>query len=83
MNKSDILLSKVVLLERALKEASDDLHEELKKQHPTLANIIRNEVRAINRTHKFFFDTVQPVLKVEFLDDFERFQSVIDEFFKV
>lgn len=83
MRKSDILLSKVVMLERALKEASDDLHEELKKKMPREANVIRNEVRAINRTHKFFFDTVQPVLKVEFLDDFERFQSIVDKFFEL
>ena len=83
MKQSDRLLSKCVLLERALHAATEDFYNETKKELPAVANVIRKELYAINRTHKYFFDTVQPILKVEFLEDSEMFYQHIDNFFDV
>ena len=81
MNTTNQLLAQCILLERLLKSKADDLSDEIRKTDARLANVIRNELRAIERTHSYFYKTVQPVITTDILIDFEKLESIIDEFF--
>ena len=83
MKRANKLLSKCVLLERALLQASEELNDELKIKYPALANVVRNDVRTINRSHEYFFKTVQPILKTEFLEDYEKLDKLLSNFFDI
>ena len=83
MKRANKILSKCVLLERALLQASEELNEELKSKYPALANVVRNDFRAINRSHEYFFKTVQPILKNEFLEDYEKLDKLLSNFFDI
>lgn len=83
MKRANKLLSKCILLERALLQASEELNEELKSKYPALANVVRNDIRAINRSHAYFFKTIQPILKTEFLEDYEKLDKLLSNFFDI
>lgn len=82
MNKSDQLLAQTVLLERLLKDKLDEFVEEVKKDNPSLANIIRNDVRSLTRNHENFYKYIRPVVDEHLFDDFEQLQKITENFFK-
>ena len=81
MKKSDHLLAQCVLLERLLKDKLDEFVEEVQNDNKPLASIIRNDVRTLNRNHKYFYSKIQPVIGAEIFDDFEKLQEITDRFF--
>ncbi len=81
MNKSDALLSQTVLLERLLKDKLDEFVEEVKKDNPSLANIIRNDVRSLTRNHENFYKYIRPVIDEHIFADFEELQKLTEIFF--
>ena len=81
MKKSDHLLAQCVLLERLLKDKLDEFVEEVQKDNKPLASIIRNDVRTLNRNHKYFYSKIEPVIGIEIFDDFEKLQEITDRFF--
>jgi len=77
---SNKLLSKVVLLERLLKSATDDFCEDMKRTDARIANLIRNDLYAINRTHTYFYKTIQPLVNNGIYSDFEELEKIIDKY---
>lgn len=82
MNKSDALLAQTVLLERLLKDKLDEFVEEVKKDNPRLANIIRNDVRALTRIHENFYKYIRPIIDEHIFTDFEELQKLTEKYFK-
>jgi len=81
MNKSDKLLGQTVLLERLLKDKLDEFVEEVKKDNPSLANVIRNDVRTLIRNHENFYKYIRPVINENIFEDFEKLQLLTENFF--
>ncbi len=80
---SNKLLSKVVLLERLLKSATDDFCEDMKQTDARIANLIRKDLYAINRTHLYFYKTIQPLVNNGIYSDFEELEKIIDKYLEI
>lgn len=76
--QSDQLLAQVILLERLLLSKTDDLCEVLQ---PPIKHLVRSEVRAISRTHGYFYEKLKPVMNVNLFEDFSDLEKIIDNFF--
>lgn len=82
MSKEDQLLAQCVLLERMLKDKLDEFVEEVKKEKPALANIIRKDVQTLIRNHENFYKYIRPHVGMEIFEDFEELQKIIEKYFE-
>lgn len=82
MNKADQLLAQVTLLERMLHGKVNEFADEVKITNPKLANLIRNDILTINRSHQYFYKFLVPHIGMPILDDYEKLEKIISDFFE-
>ena len=83
IDKLNHLLSVEILLEAMLYSITMDSYDEMKNVNPSIANITRNDIHTIRRSHDFYIGKFKHILSPKIFDDFDNLRIIIEDFIKV